>query len=114
MYSMGRLDRSRFDSGFDGEAVNPMDGVANFADVMLVFACGLLLALVINWNIDMASTMSSETLDEAMTEVEESAGGETSEIDDESYAEVGRVYRGADGRLYMVIDDADGSPPVSQ
>jgi hypothetical protein len=110
MYSMGRFDRSRFDSGFDEEAVNPMDGVANFADVMLVFACGLVLALVINWNIDVASMMSSETLDTTMTEVEETAGSEPSEIDDESYSEVGRVYRGADGKLYMVIDEASDSP----
>lgn len=28
---------------------NPMDGVANLSDVMLVFICGLLMAIVMYW-----------------------------------------------------------------
>ena len=31
---------------------NPSEGILNLADVMLVFACGLMLSLVMNWNID--------------------------------------------------------------
>ena len=41
----GRLGKSE---SFESESINPMDGVANLADVMLVFACGLMLALIIN------------------------------------------------------------------
>lgn len=39
-----------------GEEVNPMEGVANLADVMLVLAVGMMLALVVAWNVDIASS----------------------------------------------------------
>ncbi|MDR0916853.1 MAG: DUF2149 domain-containing protein [Oscillospiraceae bacterium] len=48
-YSSNRARRA----GADDE-LNPMDGVTNLADVMLVLAVGIMLALVINWNIDIS------------------------------------------------------------
>lgn len=39
-----------------GKEVNPMEGVANLADVMLVLAVGMMLALVVAWNVDIASS----------------------------------------------------------
>ena len=35
------------------EEINPLDGLANLADVMLVFACGLMLALITYWNLSL-------------------------------------------------------------
>ena len=35
------------------EDINPLEGAINIVDAMLVFACGLMLALVINWNVDL-------------------------------------------------------------
>ena len=35
--------------------VNPMDGVANLADAMLVLAVGIMLALILNWNVDISA-----------------------------------------------------------
>lgn len=35
-----------------GKEVNPMEGVANLADVMLVLAVGMMLAPVVAWNVD--------------------------------------------------------------
>ncbi len=32
---------------------NPLEMMANLMDVMLVFACGLMLALIVNWNVDL-------------------------------------------------------------
>ena len=40
----------------ESEDVNPMEGVANLADVMLVLAVGMMLALVVAWNVDIASS----------------------------------------------------------
>ena len=31
--------------------INPMTGVANIVDAMLVFACGLIVMLVLSWNL---------------------------------------------------------------
>lgn len=33
------------------EDINPMSGVANLVDAMLVFACGLIVSLVLSWNL---------------------------------------------------------------
>ena len=41
------LRRRRFEEDFD-----PMSSMGNMADCMLVLACGLLLALMIHWNVD--------------------------------------------------------------
>ena len=36
------------------EDVDPMSSMSNIGDVMLVFACGLMVALVVAWNVDLA------------------------------------------------------------
>ncbi|MGI6452340.1 MAG: DUF2149 domain-containing protein [Syntrophomonadaceae bacterium] len=35
------------------EEDNPLEGAINIVDAMLVFACGLMLALAIHWNVDL-------------------------------------------------------------
>jgi len=103
-----KLNRNRFGSDMFGapDSVNPMDGVANLADVMLVLACGLMLALVINWNIDVSNRQSSGSSSD-MTEVEQvQEGDENTEIDTDKYAEVGKVYQDPEtGVYYMVVED---------
>jgi hypothetical protein len=90
------------------ESVNPMDGVANLADVMLVLACGLMLALIINWNVDVSITSAKSdapVATPALTEIESGASGEETPLDDETeYEELDvAVYRDpATGKLYMV------------
>ncbi len=38
------------------EDVSPLEGAVNIVDAMLVFACGLMLSLVIHWNVDLGQT----------------------------------------------------------
>lgn len=38
------------------EEVDAMSGLANLSDVMLVFACGLMAAVILNWNVDLSKT----------------------------------------------------------
>jgi hypothetical protein len=47
------------------EDVNPMHYISNLVDAMLVLAVGIMLALVINWNIDMTSAAEKEKASEA-------------------------------------------------
>jgi hypothetical protein len=85
--------------------VNPLEGLANLADVMLVFACGLMLALVINWNVDItARSAGDETRDEEMTRLSDISGGAGTALDDDTpYERLGTVYRDpTTGQLYMV------------
>lgn len=47
---------------------SPMEGVANLVDVMLVFACGLMLALIINWDVDLTVVIDRDKLQEVDAE----------------------------------------------
>ena len=84
-----------------------LEGVANLADVMLVLACGLMLALVINWNVDISPGKPEDPprADEIQTELEFSSNeGESLDADAE-YEDLGRVYRDpATGKLYLITD----------
>lgn len=94
------------------EDINPMESVANLVDAMLVLACGLMLALIINWNVDVGGAGTTVELNQEQ-EVAEldgmSASGEISSLDG-NYQELGIVYYDtATGKYYMVArDDAAG------
>ena len=101
----GRLNTQ---SDFENESINPMDGVANLADVMLVFACGLMLALIINWNVDVGATVQKAEIDTS-NPVESVEGLENGEEPDlaqtDGYESYGTVYRDTKtGALYVVTD----------
>ena len=97
---------SRFSSsGFETEAdTDPRVGLVNLADVMLVFACGLMLALVAYWNLDMQEMMQSEQVTEVqdvenITENASAGGG---------FIELGKVYQDPmTGKYYMLQEDMD-------
>lgn len=99
-------------SGVKGEDINPMDGVANLADIMLVFACGLMLALILNWNVDVAGTANGTVQVDQGQEVTDMAGldGDGTDNPDKTtqYEEYGIVYRNpSTGKLYMITDGGD-------
>jgi hypothetical protein len=91
------------------EEINPMDGIANLVDVMLVFACGLMLALITYWNLDVAGTMENPIDVEQGQEVSDMSNldGETGEpLSDASLQQYGTVYIDpATGKMYMVTED---------
>ena len=88
------------------EEINPMDGVANLADVMLVFACGIMLALIVNWNVDVGSVLEGSVQVEQgqeVTDLENLGEGQGQLSEDGKYEEMGTVYRDPEtGNLYMV------------
>jgi hypothetical protein len=75
------------------DPINPLDGVANLADIMLVLSVGIMLALVINWNIDLTGVISrmESVGDAGDTEVDE---GRMEEMDVQVYqdSETGKFY----------------------
>ena len=44
------------------EEVDAMSGLANLSDVMLVFACGLMAAVILNWNVDLSKTRDKDQI----------------------------------------------------
>lgn len=97
--------------GSAGEDINPMDGVANLADVMLVFACGLMLALITYWNVDVASTTVS-TVDtapgvELTEEIFDADSSQEQHPDLEGLEQYGMLYRDpVTGKLYFMSGES--------
>jgi hypothetical protein len=98
------------DSAFDSEPdTDPRVGLVNLADVMLVFACGLMLALVAYWNLDVSNmheVIQTDRVAEVqdITELEESLG------DGSGFIELGKVYQDPmTGKFYMLQEDIDRS-----
>lgn len=86
-----------------------MTSMGNLMDVMLVFACGLMIALVAHYNVELSPADPDvgkvEHLDADLQEAKE--GIATS---DSLYAEVGKVYRDTKtGELYVVSPDGDAT-----
>jgi hypothetical protein len=100
---MGRLRNRRSFASWNDDS-KPMDGVSNLSDAMLVFACGLMISVAVNWKVDLAVQqveVSSEQLVD-QTDFNEVISGESNE---ETYKEMGKVYVDSDtGEMYMVVD----------
>jgi hypothetical protein len=92
-----------------GDEINPMDGVANLADVMLVLACGIMLALITYWNVDVGGIKEGAVNVQQGQEVTDVAGLSQDKngkpVEDSSLEEYGKVYRDpTTGKLYMVTE----------
>ena len=87
---------------------NPMDGLANLADLMLVLACGLMLSLVMHWNVDLAGSGELVGMEQGaeMQELDGMTEDATGDLKDQTgYEEMGTVYKDPQtGKLYMVTD----------
>ena len=55
---------------FEDEDVNPITYVSNLSDVMLIFAVGIMLALVTYWKVDMSPQQTAVTTDGAAVNIE--------------------------------------------
>lgn len=99
-YCVRRSSKNQFE-----EEINPTDSVINIVDVMLVFSCGLLLALVMFWNVDLTTQnlVSLEQgadvsqVDEIQDKIEQNKSGGS------GYEKMGTVYKDpVTGKLYML------------
>lgn len=96
------------------DEADPMASVANLSDAMLVFACGLLIALVVAWNVDLG----------AVTQVEIDQSQEIDDIEmmeglldgaGTSYVQRGTVYEDPNtGTLYLLEEGASSSSSSSE
>ncbi len=106
-----KAPRSFGSSGFsdskfkEQEDVDPRVGLVNLADVMLVFACGLMLALVVHWNVNVTTVTQMDEQD--MTEIDqENIENMANEMQGgNSYNELGMVYQDpTTGKMYLLED----------
>jgi hypothetical protein len=87
-----------------------MANMANLADVMLVFACGLMLALVSYWNLDLPTVTELDS--SKMRELEDAEEMADTINSANAYIEKGTVYQDPNtGKLYWMIEtDEYGNP----
>ena len=97
-------NRGRLRVGRKPEDFSPMEGVGNMADAMLVFACGLLLALILSWNVNIGEDGRISNSGGATYEINGIDGTVTTEIDANTpLEEMGPVYRDpATGKYYVM------------
>ena len=91
---------------------DPLEMMANLMDVMLVFACGLMLALIVNWNVDLGGSQEVDYVNgQEVTDTELSSSESESQIDEnQNYRKMGEVYQDPEtGKLYMVTDEEQSS-----
>ncbi len=81
---MSRRREKRRRRNFDTqEDVNPMNYVSNLSDAMLILAVGIMLALIIHWNVDV-STSGGDMSDSGMSlnkQADSDGSGGDSKID---------------------------------
>lgn len=89
------------------EDFSPMEGVGNMADAMLVFACGILLALILSWNVTVSETGEiNKSGSNATYEIDGLDGAVTQEIDaNTQLQEMGTVYMDPETGKYYVMQE---------
>ncbi|MDD3652573.1 MAG: DUF2149 domain-containing protein [Desulfotomaculaceae bacterium] len=91
------------------EEVNPLDGAINIVDAMLVFACGLMLSLVMHWNVDLGQIGERVNLNRGQ-EVTQTPEIREDLIETQGegklYERMGTVYKDPDtGQLFMLTSE---------
>ena len=115
------MNRRRWLRDFD-EEVDPMAGVANVVDSVLVFACGLIITIIVLWNLhglvfgDMTEEERREAMQQVARLVQVKQGKELEEVprvvqgEGEGYREMGTVYVDPEtGKLIMVVREGPGT-----
>lgn len=89
------------------EEVDPMSSVANIADAMLVFACGLMIALVVAWEVDLSNVKEVELENSEQVEDVQSLQDILS-ADGSSYIQRGTVYQDPKTGTMYLLEEGTG------
>lgn len=104
----GGLRSKRHKMLMSSEEVDPMEGISNMADTMMVLACGLMLALSMYWNIDLGPIGERVDLQQGQEVTEDlDLRDDLIETRDEGelYEKMGTVYKDPQtGKLFMLTD----------
>ena len=90
----------------ESEQIDPLSGAINIVDAMLVFACGLMLSLVIHWNVDLGQPGTRVDLSQGQ-DVTQTLGIQENLIESQDqgkvYEKLGTDYKDpTTGQLFML------------
>lgn len=96
--NLGRKSTERFRE----ENTNPMENVANLVDVMLVFACALMIAIITFWKVDLSNIVDVVSQQE-LEKVDDLQDSVAEQIESDDFESKGTVYEDPEtGDLYIV------------
>ena len=98
----------------EDSGTSPMDNISNMSDAMLVLAVGIMLALVLNWKIDIkdvsyeqqkGDVVEENKLEEFDADSSKERTDITKEDVESNYIKSGTVYTDtATGKTYVIMD----------
>ena len=102
---------NRNQSFFEEQEQKPMEGVANLVDAMLVLACGLMMAIISFYNVDIGSSSgATEIRQEDIKEVDDYGIVDDKGEMSGGFESRGKVYEDKKtGKLYIVTEEKDSS-----
>lgn len=89
----------------NSEDVNPMTYISNIADAMLVLAMGIMVALVLHWNVDLNETSDTITDEQNPVVTINQDELESQEKLPENAARSGEVYYDSETGTYYIVRD---------
>ncbi|MCI7146397.1 MAG: DUF2149 domain-containing protein [Clostridiales bacterium] len=95
--------RDRFGGGED---VNPMSYISNLSDVMLILAVGIMLALILHWNVEIDATQeATETQGKESVSFTEDDLQDMDEMPDDAQKMGNVYYDSRTGKYYYKINE---------
>ena len=90
----------------NNEDVNPMNFVSNLSDVMLILAVGIMLALIMHWNVPINVSTEEQQKEEQAVEISEE---DLEGINDlpEDLQKTGEVYYDPKTGSYYIVNDVE-------
>ena len=88
------------------EEVDPMSAVANLVDAMLVLAVGIMLALIVSWNLNISESglvSDNARKEDAVSDFTEEEVDSTQDTPSENLEKQGTVYYDPETDKYYVI-----------
>lgn len=114
------MRRQRNRRRFEDEGVNPMNYISNLSDAMLVLAVGMMLALIVHWNVDIGSGTETGRTSEPTSQTQIDRDNAPSFTDDDlketeqpsesgELEKLGEVYYDAATGKYYIIENSNGT-----
>lgn len=94
---------------YEDEA-NPLDGVANLLDIMLVFACALMVALILYWNINLDNIVNILDREQLVEITDPEMMDQVTSIAASEFDGIGTAVRDPETGMLLIVDDENIAP----
>ncbi len=104
---MNRLRSRSLSRRVEEPPVDPMSSIGNLADAMLVLAVGIMLALILNWNVDISTPQTQQPVDPVPFDQDDltEAPDDSQVLEGGDLQEMGTVYYDASTGTYYIVQN---------